>query len=143
MKLNTKYHGKREYEEKDVIIFNKGLPGFEELRKFIIFPAEENEIFSILHSIDDEAVALVVISPFYAMEDYEFKLEDSLIERLKIESQDQVIVLNTVTLDSKVENITTNLRAPIIINKKYKLGEQIILNNEEYLIKYPLIKAGA
>lgn len=32
MKLNTKYHGCIEYEEKDVIYFQKGIPGFERIK---------------------------------------------------------------------------------------------------------------
>ncbi|WMJ81303.1 flagellar assembly protein FliW [Clostridium sp. MB40-C1] len=140
MRLNTKYHGVREYEEKDVLTFKKGIPSFENLTKFIIFPIEENEVFSVLHSIEDNAVGFIIMSPFDVMQDYEFKLDDELIKRLKIESSKDVLAISIVTLNSKVENITTNLCAPIIINIKEKLGEQIILNNEKYLIKHPLFK---
>lgn len=142
MKVNTKYHGEVEYEEKDVITFKKGLPGFEGLKKFILFPVEDNEVFSVLHSIEDENTGLVVTSPFNVLKDYEFKLDEEKMKELQIESHENVIVLNTVTLSSAVENITMNLKAPIIINIKMQLGEQIILDNPEYLIKYPLFKGG-
>lgn len=140
MKINTKYHGVREYENEDIITFKKGLPGFEDLRRFIIFPVEENEVFSILHSIEDEKTGFVVISPFYVRKDYEINLNDDCINELKIESPEDVMLLSTVTLNSDIKNITTNLKAPIIINIKAKLGEQIILENDDYLIKQPLIK---
>ncbi|MBE6044695.1 MAG: flagellar assembly protein FliW [Clostridium thermopalmarium] len=140
MKLQTKYHGIQEYSEKDVIFFKKGIPGFDNLTKFIIFPVKDNEVFSILHSIEDSNIGLIVTSPFNVMSEYEFKLSDETIKRLKIEKAEDVLVINTVTLSSKPENITINLRAPIIINIKEKLGEQIILNNEKYLIKHPLFK---
>jgi flagellar assembly factor FliW len=140
MKINTKYHGIREYEDKDIITFKKGLPGFEDLRGFIIFPVEENEVFSILHSIEDEKIGFVVISPFYVIKDYEINLSDDCIDELKIKSPEDVMLLNTVTLNSDINKITTNLKAPIIINIKTKLGEQIILENDDYLIKQPLIK---
>ena len=39
-----------------------------------------------------------------------------------------------------INSATTNLRAPIIINFKEKLGKQIILQNEEYQIKHPISK---
>lgn len=143
MKLNTKYHGVQEYNDEDVITFKKGLPGFENLKKFIIFKAEENEIFSVLHSIEDENIGLVVISPFKVMKNYELNLNDELLKRLNIKKPEDVLVVNTVTLSSKIENITTNLRAPIIINIKEKLGEQIILNDEGYLVKHPLFKEEA
>lgn len=140
MKLNTKYYGVHKYEEKEVLTFKKGIPSFENLTKFIIFPLEENKVFSVLHSIDDNKVGFIIMSPFDVLEDYELKLDDELIKRLKIQSPEDVIMISIVTLNSKVEYITTNLRAPIIINIKEKLGEQIILNNEKYLIKHPLFK---
>ncbi|MCY6959547.1 flagellar assembly protein FliW [Clostridium brassicae] len=140
MRLNTKYHGVHEYEEKDVFTFKKGIPSFENLTKFIIFPVEENEIFSVLHSIEDNEVGFIIMSPFDVLESYEFKLDDELIKRLNIQKAEDVVTISIVTLNSKVEHITTNLRAPIIINIKEKLGEQIILNNEKYMIKHPLFK---
>lgn len=140
MRVNTEFHGVKEYEEKDIITFNKGLPGFLDLKKFIIFPVEENEMFSILQSIEDESIGLVVISPFSKFKDYEFKLSDEKIEELKITVPEDVIILNTVTLHSKIEEITTNLKAPIVINIKERLGEQIILDSDKYLIKQPLFK---
>jgi flagellar assembly factor FliW len=33
-----------------------------------------------------------------------------------------------------------NLKAPIVINMDKKLGEQIIIDKEEYKIKHPLIE---
>lgn len=141
MKLNTKYHGIKEYNEEDVIIFNKGIPGFEGLKKFILFSAEENEMFKILHSIEDDKVGLILTSPFIQFKDYEFELTDEKLNELRITSNEEVLVLNTVTLSSKLENITINLKAPFIININAKLGEQIILNNESYFIKEQLFKA--
>lgn len=142
MKTNTKYHGIREYNEEEIITFKKGLPGFEELRKFIVFPAEESEIFSILHSIEDENIGLVVVSPFYVKKDYEINISDERAEGLNIKSIDDVVVLTTVTLNSDIRKITTNLKAPIIINIKDRFGEQIILENDNYHIKQPLFEEG-
>lgn len=140
MKLNTKYHGIKDYYEEDVIIFNKCIPGFEGLKKFILFSAEENEMFKILHSIEDDNIGLILTSPFTQFKDYEFELTDEKIRELRITSNDDVVVLNTVTLSSKLENITINLKAPFIININAKIGEQIILNNESYSIKQSLFK---
>ena len=140
MKVETTYHGTREYGEKDIIEFSKGIPGLDKLKKFIIFPVEDNEVFSILHSIEDESIGFVIASPFGVATDYEFKLEDDVMNRLRISKNEDLLVFNIVTLNSNVEKITMNLRAPIIINIKEKLGEQIILNNEKYLIKYPIFK---
>lgn len=140
MELVTKYHGVREYSDDDIIVFKKGLPGFKELKNFIIFPLESNEVFSILHSIEANEVGLILVSPFNILNDYEFKIPDNYIKELQIDKPEEVLVLTTVTLNSNIENITTNLKAPIIINIKEKLGEQLILDNEKYKIKQPLFK---
>ena len=138
MELVTRYHGIREYSDEDVIVFKKGIPGFKELKNFIIFPLESNEVFSILHSIENIEVGLVLVSPYAVIQDYEFKIPDVDVSELEIVSPEEVLVLTTVTLSSNIENMTTNLKAPIIINIKEKLGEQLILDNDKYKIKEPL-----
>lgn len=140
MKIKTKYHGEIQYDEEDIFTFSKGLPGFTELKKFILRPLAENEYFSILHSIEDEEIGFIVISPFDFIEDYEFQLEETTIKDLAINEPKNVRVINTVTLADTMDKITTNLVAPIIINIENNLGEQIILNDGKYLIKHPLFK---
>ncbi|WP_097025899.1 flagellar assembly protein FliW [Clostridium peptidivorans] len=140
MKLITKYHGAVEYNKEDVIVFKKGLPGFESLKKFILVPFEDNNLFSILVSVEDMEVGIPVVSPFGVDESYEFKLSNEKINELSVNSPEDILVLNTVTLNSNVENITINMKAPIVVNIKEKIGEQIILDNEKYKIKEPFFK---
>ncbi|RMC99082.1 flagellar assembly protein FliW [Clostridium autoethanogenum] len=140
MKLNTKYHGVLSYEKEDIIMFKKGIPGFEKLREFILVPAEENKLFYLLHSLENINIGIVVISPFNVLKDYEFDLSKIKEHELGIKSQKDIIVVNTVHLDAKLENITVNLKAPIIINKNENIGEQLILDKVDYPIKYPLFK---
>ena len=140
MKLNTKYYGILNYEQKDIITFQKGIPGFENLKKFILVSAEENKLFYILHSVEDLNIGIVVVSPFNVVKNYEFDLNDDKASELNVKSQNDIIVVNTVHLNSKLENITVNLKAPIVINKNENIGEQLILDRVDYPIKYPLFK---
>lgn len=140
MKFSTKHHGILEYKEEDVVLFPKGLPGFSDLKKFIIFPVEGEGIFNILHSIEEEAIGLAVVSPFNVCKDYEFQLPEEMTKNLKVNSPEDILVITTVTINSDYKMITTNLRAPIIINIKEKIGEQIILENDEYKIKHPIFQ---
>lgn len=140
MKLYSKYQGIIEYKEEDVITFPKGLPGFRDLKKYILFSVEENNTFNMLHSIENLEIGLLVISPFLVTKDYEFNIEDNPLEDLKIENEADLIVLNTVCLNNDIKKATVNLKAPIIINNKEKIGEQLILDDEKYLIKHPLLK---
>lgn len=142
MKLNTKYHGCIDYKEEDVIYFEKGIPGFKELKKFIIFPVEDNDVFSVFHSVEKEDMGIIVTSPFNIEEDYEVQLDEEQIKNLKLQEEKDVLILNTVTLNSDMNKITVNLRAPIVINIKEKIGEQIIINSDKYEVKHPLFKGG-
>ncbi|WP_010239576.1 flagellar assembly protein FliW [Clostridium arbusti] len=140
MELKTKYHGTIEYSEDEMIHFKKGMPGFLDLKKFLLFPVEENDFFSVLHSVEDNSIGFIVVSPFNIKKDYKIELNDTVLKDLNIKEQKDVLIFNTVTLSSEVTKITSNLKAPIVINIKDRLGEQIILNDEKYEIKYPLFK---
>ena len=139
MKFISKVHGEMQYEENNIITFNKGIPGFNELKKFILLDLHEYEPFKLLQSLEEDEISLIVTSPYEFFKEYEIKLSEETIKNLKIESPEQVIILTTVTLNSDVKKITTNLQGPIVINTSNNFGEQIILDNSKYKVKSPLI----
>ncbi|WP_271811930.1 flagellar assembly protein FliW [Clostridium beijerinckii] len=139
MKFISKIHGEIEYEEKNIITFKKGLLGLSDLKEFILLDLEDYEPFKLLQSLQDNEIAMIVTSPYEFFKDYEFVLSEETIKNLKIGSPDQVNVITTVTLNSDVKKITTNLQGPIVINTSDNIGEQIILDNPKYKVKSPLI----
>lgn len=139
MKFISKVHGEIQYEEKNIVTFTKGIPGFNELKKFTLLDLEEYEPFKLLQSLEDDEISLIVTSPYEFFNDYEIKLSEETIKNLNIDSPDQVMILTTVTLNSDVKKITTNLQGPIVINTSNNFGEQIILDNSKYKVKSPLI----
>lgn len=122
------------------VTFKKSLPGFDNLKKFAIIESEEYKPFCFLKSLDDKNISFVIISPFLVEEDYEFKLEDRIVNGLKVDDSKDILVYSTVTLNSDIRKITANLSAPIVINIKNGLGEQIILDNPKYKIKHQIKK---
>ncbi|NFO13111.1 flagellar assembly protein FliW [Clostridium botulinum] len=136
----SKIHGDIEYDEKDKITFKKGILGFEDLKEYILVDLKEFKPFKLLQSLEDEDVGLIVVSPFEFFKNYETKLNSKEIKRLEIRSEEEVVLVTTVTLNSDHKKITTNLKAPLIINISNKLGEQIILDKSEYKIKHLLIE---
>ncbi|AVK48283.1 flagellar assembly protein FliW [Clostridium sp. MF28] len=139
MKFISKIHGEIEYEQKNIITFNKGLLGLSDLKEFILLDLEDYEPFKLLQSLQDNEIAMIVTSPYEFFKDYEFVLSEETIKNLKIDSPDQVNVITTVTLNSDMKKITTNLQGPIVINTSNNIGEQIILDNPKYKVKSPLI----
>ncbi|MGL4452596.1 MAG: flagellar assembly protein FliW [Sarcina sp.] len=139
--LESFHYGQIVYEKGEVIKFYKGLLGFEDLKNFIVREIEENKSFKLLHSLEDNKIAFVVINPFDFKSNYEIDIDEEVIEKLNIKNESDVMILNTVTLNSDPSKITTNLRAPIVINVLNKMAEQVILKTEEYKIKHSLMEA--
>ena len=139
MKFISKVHGEMQYEENNIVTFNKGIPGFNELKKFVLLDLQEYEPFKLLQSLENDEISLIVTSPYEFFKEYEIKLGEETIKNLKIESPEQVMILTTITLNSDVKKITTNLQGPIVINTSNNFGEQIVLDNSKYKVKSPLI----
>lgn len=139
MVFESKIHGKIEYSEENVITLKKTLLGFEDLKKFILVDLKEYEPFKLFQSLEDDEIGLIVVSPFEFFKEYEINLGEDIVERLQIKNPGDVMILTTVNLNSNIQKITTNLRAPIVINSSNKFGEQIILDKLEYNIKQPLM----
>lgn len=140
MKFNSKIHGVIDYTEQERVRLNYSLLGFEELTEFILVDLKEYEPFKLLQSLENSEVGFIVVSPFEFLEKYEFDINDDVMKELEIKEVDEVLVVTTVTLNSDPKKITTNLKAPIILNGENKSGKQIILDLNEYSIKHPLIK---
>ena len=112
MEILSPVHGKITYDEDEIIIFEKSIPGFNDIKWFILKEIEGSS-FKLLQSIDDVTVGFVVISPFQVEEDYEINLSEEVIKTLEIKEATDVLLYSLVTLNSKVEKITVNLKAPV------------------------------
>lgn len=139
MELLSPVHGKISYSNKEIITFKKGIPGFDGLNKYVVKDIEDSP-FKLLQSIEDVQIGFVLISPFDVEEKYEIKLNDDMVKKLDVKEPTDVALYSIVTLSSKIENITANLKAPLIINIKENLGEQFIVDKEQYKTKHPLRK---
>jgi flagellar assembly factor FliW len=52
------------------------------------------------------------------------------------QNDEDLLLLNILTVPSDITNMTVNLRAPLIINTITRKGCQLIVNNEEYSVKH-------
>lgn len=138
MQIKTAYFGEVEIEESSIIEFPEGVPAFEELKKFTILDTEEELPFRWLQSIDREEIAFIMINPFLFKSDYEIKLSDMVIEKLKISSEEDVMIYTIVVIPENMEDVTANLVAPVIINIREKLGKQVVLENVDYHTKHKI-----
>ena len=141
MLVKTKYFGEINLDEDKILTFKNGIFGFEDCTRYTILfnsEGEERPAISWLQSLDLQGLAIPVIHPSLVKEDYNPVINDSLLEQLGDISDNNIVILLTLTVPSDLTKMTTNLKAPIIINSDTKLGCQIVAENEDYMIKYPV-----
>lgn len=138
MNIQTKYHGDITVTDEDILFFENGIPGFLDEHQFIILPLTDDGIYSVMQSVQTAELAFVIADPFIFYKDYDFNLENAVVNQLNIKEPVDVKVYNILTLHDPFEETTINLQAPVIINTKNNQAKQVILNNESYTTKHPL-----
>ncbi len=142
MKLVTDYRGEVEYTEEDIIEFVDAMYGFEDKTKFLLIGNVEPDLpFHWLQSLEDEKVTFVITDPFLFVDKYDFELDDFTVEQLEIESVEELLIYTTVIIPENIEEITINLKSPIIVNAKKKIAKQIILK-ENFAFKHKIFNKG-
>ena len=122
------------------IEFKNGIPGFENYKKFILNDIDGYPGFKSIVSINDEYIGFVAISPFEINKEYEFDINDEVINLLEIEKAEDIMVLGLVRLGKTIKESTVNLKALIIINIKNNKGMQYIIQNDKYLTREPITR---
>lgn len=140
MIINTKYFGEIEIDESKKITFAKGLPAFEEIKEYVLIDLPDNPVFHCLQSTKQSEVAFLVIQPWDFFHDYDIDIPQEDLEELEINKKEQVLIYNILTIPKDINNMTANLLGPIVINIENLKGKQVILPQEDYHTKHPLIE---
>ncbi|MGC7870260.1 flagellar assembly protein FliW [Desulfosporosinus sp. SYSU MS00001] len=142
-------------EDKDnIYYFAQGIPGFESNKEFR-FVEEKGVPFAQLISVEEERIGFILMRPGLLFPDYSVDVDSENEKILRLNESknrtdsisvspdgnpnDHVEVWAIVTLNRQnVAKSTVNLRAPMLLNTKHKVGVQVILADERYLTKQPI-----
>lgn len=141
MIIDTDRFGSFDTKDSKLIEFPSGLPGFEELRHFIILEIGQTKPIYWLQSTENKYIALPVILTFEILDDYYIDIRENELEDLFVESQTDLLVMNVVVIPEEIEKMTVNLAAPIVINAKRGIGKQIIIDAQTLPIRWPVYEA--
>lgn len=146
MKINTLHFGELEIDENSILCFEEGIPGFEDIKKFVVLTDEIGETdktsetpFRWLQAVEQEHPAFVMVNPFEVKTDYEFDIDDATIEMLDIKNPSDVAIYSIVVIPEDITQMTTNLKAPIIINTANNKGRQMIMDKSQYETKHYIL----
>lgn len=79
-----------------------------------------------------------VMDPLTVKKDYNPEVEDELLKPIGELEPDQMLVLVTLTVPSDIQKMSVNLRAPIVIHTETRKACQVIVDDEQYPVKYPI-----
>lgn len=140
MLIKTKFLGDKEIEDKDILNFEYGLPGFQELKEFILFSVEGNDYMFYMQSIEDEKICFVTISPAAIVGEYNVNISDDTVQALEVEDENDVQLLAIMNIPENIKEMTANLKAPIIVNVRNRKAAQELLSDDRYEIKHKVYK---
>ena len=141
MRITTRLFGEIEVSEDKIITFPGGIIGFPEMQTFtLIFDEEKGTNAGIrwMQSLDEAGFALPVMDPLVVKADYNPEVDDELLKGLGNIGPDNLLVLVTVTVPADLTKMSVNLQGPIVINVEERKACQVIIDGEDYPIKYPI-----
>lgn len=139
MKITTKIFGEIDIAEDKIITFVNGIIGFPDLKKFTLIYNEEKGTgagIRWMQSMDEPNFAIPVMDPLVAMDTYNPVVDDEIFKGIGELTQDNTLVLVSATIPKDITQMSVNLQGPYIINVDERKACQVIVENEDYPVKY-------
>jgi flagellar assembly factor FliW len=140
MKVKSLKFGELEYCGQDIVRFDAGIPGFPNLKNFIILTSDEFQPFQYLQAVDDPPIAFPLINPNLLIKSYQVLLGPEDLKDLRGNDCEGLLIFSIVTIPERIEHTTVNLLAPVVINSKTMLAKQVIQNGSSYSVRHPLFQ---
>lgn len=140
MKVSTARFGDIDVNESEIIELPHGLIGFPELNQFILLNHDKDSPFKWLQSVDDGSIAFVLINPLLFKPDYTIEVTEAEVSDLGLNSEEDAVISVIITMPANPQNMTANLKAPLIFNLKNRKGKQIILNQSGFTTRHNIVE---
>lgn len=130
MQVQTYLFGAIEVAPEKVISFPQGLIAFESCKQFMLAHESDKEMPAsfTLQSLDDSTLAFQIIDPTALGFHYELALTEEENALLQLPAQEDVAVMLVLfKQDEGQAAISPNLRAPLVINTKARIGLQKVM----------------
>jgi flagellar assembly factor FliW len=135
--FQTTRFGKIPVDPEKILHFHEGLPGFPHAYQFYLLETAEPNIFYWLQSLDDPALAFVVMDPENLVSGYREKVLAALRDPF-FQGRD-ILSLVIVTMLS-TDSMTANLQGPLVIRFPDRAGRQVLLFDNEDWLRFPLLE---
>ena len=140
MTIMTRVFGEITIDDDRIIKFSQGIVGFPDLTDFALLHDSEKGTDPIhwLQSLQEPGFAMPVMDPLRVCPDYNPEVDDEILQNLGELNPDEMLVLVTMTVPKDVKLMSVNLKGPIVINAAQKTAIQVIVEGDEYPVKFPI-----
>jgi flagellar assembly factor FliW len=139
MIVNSSRFGQLEVPPGKVITMERSILGFEAFRRFCLVEIDELRPFLWLQSVEDPAIAFLVVNPLLIFPEYRIEVNSNEIAELKVACVESIETYVVVTIPSDPRKMSVNLQGPILINTENGLAKQLVLVNSQYSIRHPVL----
>ena len=129
-----------EVPEEQIYEFSPGLSGFQDHHRYALIVEQDSPI-EWLQSLEDPAVGFPLMEPFLFYPGYGFELPDGDADFLGLELPEQALVRCLLTVRETAQETTANLLAPIVLNQRTRRGRQVVLQDTDLPVRYPVFEA--
>lgn len=139
MQVSTRRFGTLEIAPERVIHFPLGLLGFETRQRFVMLDSDQVAPMRWLQSVDDPALAFLVVEPTQFFPDYQVTLTPEELRVLEHAEGEDLAVLGLVVVPEDPAQMTINLLGPLVLNADKRLGMQVVLHDSGYTARQRLL----
>lgn len=137
MKIWTSRFGSLQIDKGEIFYFPQGIIGMLGEEEFIFLQQQDQPPFIWLQSTKTPDLAFVVTDPWFFVQEYSFNLGPREYSLLQMDKGLSPYTLVTVNLSS-MEEITLNLKGPLLFNRHKRRGMQLVLEGDVYPLRYSI-----
>ena len=145
MLVEASISGQQEFipdETNNQFFMPEGLIGLPDFNKFELIVDPESLPFVVLRAVEGDEIQIPARFPVKFVDAVDLDIGDADAEMLGLVGADaNPLILNVATIKSyEPQKVTLNLAAPILINRRTRVGKQVVLlNYQSYSTTHLLI----
>lgn len=141
--VETNYFGVISYEPDSVVEFPNGLPGFDELRRFVALQFEDSRPLVFLQSLEGPGLCFITLPVLAVDPHYQLRVsnEDRELVGLAVGRPlhigEDVLCLAVVSI--REDGPTANLLGPLVVNLRNRKAVQAVASESGYSHQHRLV----
>lgn len=138
--IDTSRFGRLVVDIDKIIAMTSPFLGFPESRRFVLRPHGQESPFMWLQSLDNPALAFVVLHAASFLPQYQPKIPGFILKELGSPEQGQMELFIILTIPKgNPQQMTANLLGPVAVNSARRLAKQVLLDPTQYDPCWPVL----